>query len=181
MDDLLVETSVIGTTVAAILQTLKGGAGASTPSTALIGAAGAVGAAIAGTLAAAFVNARKDREIARLTRDKDVEIAERTAAKDREIAHLTHDKDVEIAQLRVRLDLEIEYDKDLRTRRIEYYIELWSYLLPLARYPEAGPLSYDNVQQLSMALRDWYFKGGGLFMSRETRDKYFNLQDGLKI
>jgi hypothetical protein len=129
------------------------------PATPWIAAAGAVGAAVAGTFAAALVTARKDRDIARLTRDKDVEIA----------------------QLRVRLDLEIEYDKDLRTRRIEYYIELWSCLLPLARYPEAGPLSYDNVQQLSLALRDWYFKGGGLFMSRETRNKYFDLQDGLKI
>jgi hypothetical protein len=86
-----------------------------------------------------------------------------------------------VARLRVPQELQIEYDRDLRARRIEHYTKLWSSMLPLAKYPPPDPLPYDNVRQLSMTLRRWYFRGGGLFMSKETRDTYFNLQDGLKI
>jgi hypothetical protein len=113
---------------------------------------------------------------------------------------------------RVPQDLQIEYDKDLRSQRIQHYKTLWSRTLPLAKYPKSTTLAYyganesvptarfgrllrkllrhengaeegvvDSIHSLSISLRDWYFEGGGLFLSESTRDTYFNLQDGLKI
>lgn len=109
---------------------------------------------------------------------------------------------------RVPQDLQIEYDKDLRSQRISHYKTLWSRTLPLAKYPQSRPLAYDSapparlerllrkllphddgtegrvvdsIESLSISLRDWYFEGGGLFLSESTRDTYFDLQDGLKI
>ncbi len=113
---------------------------------------------------------------------------------------------------RVPQDLQIEYDKDLRSHRLQHYKTLWSRTLPLAKYPESPTLTYysanervpisrfgrllkkllphedgaeeevvDSIHSLSISLRNWYFEGGGLFLSRLARDTYFNLQDGLKI
>ena len=90
-------------------------------------------------------------------------------------------KDREIAELKVGQDLLIEYDKDLRMRRIACYEKLLNLMLPLAKYPEPDPLSYSKLSLLSVNLRRWYFEGGGLYMSEETRNKYFDLQDGFKI
>jgi hypothetical protein len=89
-------------------------------------------------------------------------------------------KDREIADLKVGQDLLIEYDKDLRARRIISYEKLLNLMLPLAKYPEPEPLTYSKLSLLSINLRRWYFEGGGLYMSEETRDKYFDLQDGFK-
>ncbi len=104
--------------------------------------------------------------------------------------------------------MRIEYDKDLRSQRISHYKTLWSRTLPLAKYPESPPLAYksapparferllrkllphedgaedrivDSIESLSISLRDWYFEGGGLFLSESSRDTYFDLQDGLKL
>lgn len=108
---------------------------------------GVIGTAVASTIAL-FINASKDKEIARLTRD---------------------------------LDLRIEYDKDLRTHRIEEYQKMWRLLDPLAKYPKPETLTYERLLLLTTALRRWYFAGGGLFLSNHTRERYFDLQDGLRI
>jgi hypothetical protein len=89
-------------------------------------------------------------------------------------------KDEQLAHSRVSQDLQIEYDKNLRDSRIEYYMKLWSCMRSLAKYPEAQ-LTYDSIKPLSESLRDWYFEGGGLVMTERTRESYFDLQDGLKI
>ncbi|GAX60126.1 Mg2+ and Co2+ transporter [Candidatus Scalindua japonica] len=78
-------------------------------------------------------------------------------------------------------ELQIEYDKELRKERIVHYKELWKELKPLAKYPEPEPLTHDNVKSLAVSLKDWYFTGGGLFLSAGTRERYFDLQDGFKI
>lgn len=90
-------------------------------------------------------------------------------------------KDREIAELKVRDDLTIEYDKDLRARRITCYEKLLALMLPLAKYPEPDPLSHSRLRLLAINLRRWYFEGGGLYMSEQTRDTYFDLQDGFRI
>lgn len=90
-------------------------------------------------------------------------------------------KDREIAELKVGQDLLIEYDKDLRARRITCYEKLLNLMLPLAKYPEPAPLSYSELNLLAINLRGWYFEGGGLFMSEGTRERYFDLQDGFKL
>jgi hypothetical protein len=85
-----------------------------------------------------------------------------------------------VTSWKVRRDLEVEYDKSLRTLRIESYKKLWTLLLSLARYPRPEPPSYENLEGLTEQLRDWYFKDGGLFLSDETREAYFDLQDALQ-
>lgn len=90
-------------------------------------------------------------------------------------------KNEEISRLRLVQDLEIEYDTDLRKRRIDSYAELFAHMIVLAKYPEPEALSYEQIQKLAVAFRDWYFKGGGLIASEKTRDHYFDVQDGLKI
>lgn len=90
-------------------------------------------------------------------------------------------KDKEIAELKVGQDLLIEYDKDLRSRRLICYEKLLNLMLPLAKYPEPDPLTYSKLTLLSINLRRWYFEAGGLYMSESTRDRYFDLQDGFKI
>ena len=84
-------------------------------------------------------------------------------------------------QQQVRRSLEIEYDKDLRGRRIEHYLELWSLLAPLAKYPEPAELYAEDVQALAVGCKDWYFERGGLFLSSHTRSHYFDLLDGCKL
>ena len=82
---------------------------------------------------------------------------------------------------RVTQDLQIEYDKDLRVRRIRAYGALPQKLRPLARYPQLEPLTHDRTLELTRSLSDWYFDAGGLFLSTTARDQYFALQDSLKI
>lgn len=84
-------------------------------------------------------------------------------------------------QLEVRRSLEIEYDKDLRDRRIAHYLELWALLAPLAKYPEPEVLYASDVEGLAERCKEWYFGRGGLFLSVHTRRRYFDLLDGCKI
>lgn len=90
-------------------------------------------------------------------------------------------KDREINQLKVLQDLQIAYDKDLRTQRIDNYMKLWAKMIPLARYPKPDTLTYQRLEEIAYSFRKWYFDGGGLVMAEDTRDLYFDLQDGLRI
>jgi len=85
------------------------------------------------------------------------------------------------ATLKFRKDLEAEYDKDLRSRRIEVYKGLFHLLQFLARYDLPKSLSPRTLQQLSVAMREWYFEmGGGLYLTEETRTSYFALKKAIK-
>jgi hypothetical protein len=79
-----------------------------------------------------------------------------------------------------RKDLELQYDIDLRKRRIDAYAELWNLLEPLADYFEPGPVTHGAARNLGAALRAWYFRVGGLVLSSGTRPVYFNLQQALE-
>jgi hypothetical protein len=83
------------------------------------------------------------------------------------------------ASWKTRKDLEAQYDIDLRKRRIDAYRALWKELDVLADYSPPGPLTYEGLQTLSVALRKWYFERGGLFLSLGSRGPYFNLQQAL--
>jgi len=87
----------------------------------------------------------------------------------------------EIEQLKLFQALQLEYDKDLRIRRIESYKELCKRMIVLAKYPKPETLSYARLEELALSFREWYFNDGGLVASKATRDLYFDLQDGLKI
>ncbi len=84
------------------------------------------------------------------------------------------------AILKFRKELEAEYDKDLRNKRIEVYKELWSQLQLLARYDRPKPLNRKTLEKLTVAMREWYFETGGLFLSEESRKAYFDLKQGIK-
>jgi len=77
------------------------------------------------------------------------------------------------AILKFRKDLEAEYDKDLRRHRIDAYVELWKPLELLARYDRPKPLNRKTLKELSVAMREWYFRVGGLFLSEDARKAYF--------
>ena len=80
------------------------------------------------------------------------------------------------AVLKFRKDLEAEYDKDLRNRRLEVYKELWKHLKLLARYDQPEPLTPETLVKLSISMREWYFEVGGLYLSEHARKIYFELK-----
>jgi hypothetical protein len=90
-------------------------------------------------------------------------------------------KNEQISRLKVLQDLQVDYDIDLRKRRIDSYGDLLGHMVALAKYPKPEVLSYEQIQKLALAFRDWYFKSGGLVASERTRDHYFDVQDGFKI
>ena len=76
---------------------------------------------------------------------------------------------------KIRRDLEAQYDKDLRERRLIAYAALWALTEPLAIYSPPEPLSPHGARALSQRLRSWYFRDG-MVLSTRARDAYFTLQ-----
>ena len=71
-------------------------------------------------------------------------------------------------------------DLDLRSRRIEVYKELWVMTRTIPKWPRNDSLQYADLETLAVGLRDWYFSGNGMFLSRAThRDGYSPLQEEL--
>jgi hypothetical protein len=75
--------------------------------------------------------------------------------------------------------LSLDYDADLRERRINAYQDLWKRLEPLSKYVPPT-FSHAVVNDLAESMRTWYFRDGGLFLSTAARNDYFALQDILK-
>lgn len=80
---------------------------------------------------------------------------------------------------KIRLDMTVEYDKSLRDKRLELYKELWPKTKPLARF-SAQPLTYNIVKTLSAEMSDWYFREGGIYLSKRSRKPYFHLKRQLQ-
>lgn len=80
---------------------------------------------------------------------------------------------------KARKDLESEYDISLRKDRTEVYRDLWARLETLAFYA-APSVTYEDAGKLTLSLREWYFKKGGLFLSERTREPYFDVQGALQ-
>jgi len=76
-----------------------------------------------------------------------------------------------------RNKLVLDYDADLRNRRIDAYADLWQRLSPLAKYGRLGAFSKADAEELAESLRVWYFEVGGLFLSTSSRTDYFCLQE----
>jgi hypothetical protein len=81
---------------------------------------------------------------------------------------------------KARLDLSVEYDRELRKSRTAAYAELWKKMKPLARYSVESPLTYGIVRQTSESMRDWYFDGSGILLSQASRDPYFKLKEAMQ-
>ncbi len=94
------------------------------------------------------------------------------------------------ARLNSIVNLQTDYDKDLRNRRIEQYQRLFAWMVNLPKYPKPEPLTVEGLRNLALAFRDWYFGGGGLLLSENedparfsesSRERYFDFQEGCKI
>jgi len=149
----------------------------------------ALGAVIASIITA--INAMRNADIARLSaKESDY----RSRDKERELAvsnaKLDEQKSLALAYDKFIHDLRSEYDKDLRKHRIDHYQKLMAWMVNLPKYPKPEPLTAEGVRTLSLAFRDWYFAGGGLFLSENedpetfseaSRERYFDFQEGCKI
>jgi hypothetical protein len=49
----------------------------------------------------------------------------------------------------------------------------------LAKYARPEPVTASRLRKLAEELRGWYFEVGGLFLSDDSRDRYFDLQDAI--
>jgi hypothetical protein len=77
---------------------------------------------------------------------------------------------------KIRLDLAVEYDKNLHHKRLELYRELWPKTKPLAEFSAEAPITFDVINTVSGNMRDWYFAEGGIYLSKQSRRPYFNLK-----
>jgi hypothetical protein len=71
-----------------------------------------------------------------------------------------------------------EIDLDLRKRRIEVYHELWKSTALLPKWPRADNVTYADLAALSETLRHWYYEGGGIYLSKTSRDEGYGPLQG---
>ena len=84
------------------------------------------------------------------------------------------------ARLNKAMDTSAAIDVDLRNRRIAVYQDLWKMTRLLPKWPRNQELQYADLEALSARLRDWYFSGNGMYLSRATHQHgYSPLQDAL--
>jgi hypothetical protein len=107
--------------------------------------------------------------------------AENEVARTSLASELERRKDSELAHQNLVQALQSDFDKDLRLRRIIEYEKLWKLMVKLPKYPRTEPLSVSDLETLAGEFRNWYFNGGGLFLSENSREKYFDFQEGAKI
>jgi len=81
---------------------------------------------------------------------------------------------------KARLDMTIEDDKHLRDKRLEVYQELWPMTRPFARFGVSSILTSSVLLKTSEDMSNWYFSGGGIFMSKTSRDPYFALREEMQ-
>ena len=75
----------------------------------------------------------------------------------------------------------IQVDIDLRLRRIKVYKPLWELTALLPRWPRDPEVTYAQLLGFTEALRQWYFAGGGMYLSRTThKNGYYPLQEELE-
>jgi hypothetical protein len=74
----------------------------------------------------------------------------------------------------------IKVDEGLRAKREVSYLDLWRLTSLLPEWPRADNVTYGKLGELSRAMREWYFQGGGLYLSRQSRNRYGNVQEALQ-
>lgn len=82
------------------------------------------------------------------------------------------------ARGQARQQFALGHSKDLWAARFSSFKELWAITAALPRYwPEVPPRSV--VRTTSDSLHEWFFRGGGLLLTNEARDRYFDVQNAL--
>lgn len=87
--------------------------------------------------------------------------------------------DLEANKQKFRDDLQTKFNESLHNTRVTSYQELWKRLEVLAKYARPAPVTPHRLRKLSEDLRKWYFEVGGLFLTDNSRDAYFALQDAI--
>jgi len=77
-------------------------------------------------------------------------------------------------------ELRSDVDLELRRSRAEPYMELWRVTRCLPLWPRAADVTREDMTALSCNLREWYFNGGGMWLSAESRRAYEVLQTRLQ-
>jgi hypothetical protein len=67
-------------------------------------------------------------------------------------------------------------DLELRRARATPYQALWALTHRLPLWPRNPSVTCADMRTFSGELRDWYFAGGGMWLSRESRQAYEGLQ-----
>ena len=81
------------------------------------------------------------------------------------------------AVLKNALDTSSRISEHLLEKRTEQYTLLWDITRAIPRWPRDPSITYKNLEKLSQRLRDWYFDGGGIYLSRRSQDAYGKLQE----
>lgn len=89
--------------------------------------------------------------------------------------------DTRTRQIELRNELLLKamdgYDQQLSQTRETRYLELWALTAPLPQWPRNEGLTYGRLEKLTRELRDWYFGGGGLYLSKDARRVYGAAQE----
>jgi hypothetical protein len=78
--------------------------------------------------------------------------------------------------VRSALTIREKANEEVRDRRIETYPSVYRLTAPLSLWPPAR-LNYQELHDINIALRGWYFSGGGLYFSKNSRDRYGELKE----
>ncbi len=83
---------------------------------------------------------------------------------------------IALAIVKGALDSRAKESEELRQLRIEAYKSIWKLTSAVARWPKQHP-SFADFWVLHLALRDWYYQTGGLYLSENARARYGDLQE----
>ena len=84
------------------------------------------------------------------------------------------------AWLQSWIGAKIKIDEGLRAKREADYLKLWTLTRLVPKYPRASDVTYGKLGKFSRDMRDWYFDGGGLYLSHQARRAYGEVQDALQ-
>jgi hypothetical protein len=67
-------------------------------------------------------------------------------------------------------------NEELRNWRLKVYPAVWRLTATVPRWPQADP-TYQDLWDLHLALRKWYYESGGLYLSENARARYEDMQE----
>jgi hypothetical protein len=75
------------------------------------------------------------------------------------------------AWVRAILAIREKVNEELRGRRVDAYPVVYRLTAALSLWPPAR-MNYEQLSQLNLDLRQWYFTTGGLYLSARSRERY---------
>jgi hypothetical protein len=78
------------------------------------------------------------------------------------------------------LDVRRAIDDSLRAKRELLYQSVWKQTGLLPRRPRTDTVSYAQLSELAVGIRDWYYDGAGLYLSGGSRRAYSAVLDILE-